>query len=125
GRLADHLGRKRLFLVTLAVYVAATVLTGMSWDFASFAFCRFLTGFGIGGEYAAINSAIDELIPARVRGAVDLGINGTFWVGAAAGAGLSVVLLDPRWIGPELGWRVAFLLGAILGVAILIVRRNV
>src|SRR3954471_5895852 len=75
GRLADRLGRKRLFLITLAVYVVATVLTGLTWDFASFAFCRFLTGFGIGGEYAAINSAIDELIPARVRGAVDLGIH--------------------------------------------------
>jgi MFS family permease len=124
GRLADRFGRKRLFLVTLAVYVAATVLTGLTWDFWSFAFCRALTGFGIGGEYAAINSAIDELIPARVRGAVDLGINGTFWVGAALGAGLSLVLLDPAWIGAHLGWRLAFGLGAVLGVAILIVRRN-
>src|SRR3954469_10241229 len=125
GRLADRLGRKRLFLITLAVYVVATVLTGLTWDFTSFAFCRFLTGFGIGGEYAAINSAIDELIPARVRGAVDLGINGTFWVGAAAGAGLSVALLDPAHLGPQLGWRVAFLLGAVLGIAILLVRRHV
>jgi MFS family permease len=124
GRLADRLGRKRLFLITLAVYVVATVLTGLTWDFASFAFCRFLTGFGIGGEYAAINSAIDELIPARVRGMVDLGINGTFWVGAALGAGLSLVLLDPAWIGPHLGWRLAFALGAVLGVAILVVRRH-
>jgi MFS family permease len=124
GRLADRLGRKRLFLVTLAVYVVATVLTGLTWDFVSFAFCRFLTGFGIGGEYAAINSAIDELIPARVRGMVDLGINGTFWVGAALGAGLSLVLLDPAWIGPHLGWRLAFGLGAVLGVAILVVRRH-
>lgn len=99
GRMADRLGRKRLFLITLTVYVIATVLTGVTWDFFSFAFCRFLTGFGIGGEYAAINSAIDELIPARVRGRVDLGINGTFWVGAAAGAALSVVLLDPAGIG--------------------------
>jgi MFS family permease len=124
GRLADRLGRKRLFLVTLAVYVVATVLTGLTWDFVTFAFCRFLTGFGIGGEYAAINSAIDELIPARVRGMVDLGINGTFWVGAALGAGLSLVLLDPDWIGPPLGWRLAFGLGAVLGVAILVVRRH-
>ena len=124
GRLADHLGRKRMFLVTLAVYLVATVLTAFTWDIASFAFCRFLTGFGIGGEYAAINSAIDELIPARVRGRVDLAINGTFWVGAALGAGLSIVLLKPDWVGAELGWRIAFLMGGILGVAILLVRRH-
>jgi MFS family permease len=125
GRLADRLGRKRMFLVTLAVYLVATVLTAFSFDLASFAFCRFLTGFGIGGEYAAINSAIDELIPARVRGRVDLAINGSFWLGAAMGAGLSVVLLDPQVIGPELGWRIAFGLGGILGIAILLVRRHV
>ncbi len=125
GRMADRFGRKRLFLVTLTVYVIATVLTGLSWNFATFALCRFLTGFGIGGEYAAINSAIDELIPARVRGRVDLGINGTFWVGAAAGALLAVLLLDPDIIGPALGWRFAFGLGAVLGVAILYIRRNV
>ncbi|MBI3915721.1 MAG: MFS transporter [Betaproteobacteria bacterium] len=124
GRLADRLGRKRLFLITLTVYVAATVLTAFTWDFASFALCRFLTGFGIGGEYAAINSAIDELIPARVRATVNLAINGTFWIGAALGAGLSLVLLDPRLIGAQTGWRIAFLLGAVLGIAILIVRRN-
>jgi MFS family permease len=124
GRMADRLGRKRLFLITLAVYVVATVLTAFTWNFASFVVCRFLTGFGIGGEYAAINSAIDELIPARVRGTVDLAINGTFWIGAALGAALSLVLLDPAWIGPELGWRIAFGLGAVLGVAILLVRRD-
>jgi MFS family permease len=125
GRLADRLGRKRIFLVTLAVYLVATVLTAFSWDIASFAFCRFATGFGIGGEYAAINSAIDELIPARVRGQVDLAINGTFWVGAALGAGLSIVLLHPGFIGPEWGWRIAFGLGGVLGIAILLVRRHV
>jgi MFS family permease len=124
GRLADRLGRKRLFLITLAVYLVATVLTAFTWDFMSFAFCRFLTGFGIGGEYAAINSAIDELIPARVRATADLAINGTFWIGAALGAGLSLVLLDPRIIGPEWGWRAAFLLGGVVGIAILIVRRH-
>jgi len=124
GRLADQLGRKRLFLVTLAVYVAATVLTAFTFDFTSFLACRFLTGLGIGGEYAAINSAIDELIPARVRGTVDLVINGTFWIGAALGATLSLLLLDPAWIGPEHGWRAAFALGAVLGAAILLVRRN-
>jgi MFS family permease len=125
GRLADHLGRKRMFLVTLAVYLVATMLTAFTWDIASFAFCRFLTGFGIGGEYAAINSAIDELIPARVRGQVDLAINGTFWVGAAMGAGLSIVLLNPDWIGAQWGWRIAFALGGVLGIAILLVRRHV
>ena len=91
----------------------------------SFALCRFATGFGIGGEYAAINSAIDELIPARIRGTVDLAINGTFWVGAAMGAGLSIVLLEPSLIGAHYGWRLAFLLGGVLGVAILLVRRHV
>lgn len=124
GRLADRYGRKRLFLVTLAVYLFATLLTGLTFDFWSFAFCRFLTGFGIGGEYAAINSAIDELIPARVRGFVDLVINGSFWVGAAGGAALSIVLLEPGRFAPDLGWRLAFLLGSALTVAILLVRRH-
>jgi MFS family permease len=101
------------------------VLTAFSFNFASFAFCRFLTGFGIGGEYAAINSAIDELIPARVRGAVDLGVNGTFWIGAALGAFLSIFLLDTNIVRAELGWRLAFGLGAVLGFAILLVRRHV
>src|SRR5918999_711147 len=122
GRLADKLGRKRMFLVTLVVYLVATVMTAFTWDIASFAFCRFLTGFGIGGEYAAINSAIDELIPARLRGRVDLAINGTFWIGAAMGAGLSIILLHPGFIGPEWGWRIAFGLGGILAFAILLVR---
>ena len=125
GRLADSLGRKRMFLVTLAVYLVATVFTAFSFDLWSFALCRALTGFGIGGEYAAINSAIDELIPARLRGTVDLAINGTFWVGAAMGAGLTIVLLNPDWLGPHYGWRFAFLLGGILGFAILLVRRHV
>ena len=124
GRLADRLGRKRMFLVTLLVYLIATVLTAFTWSMTSFAFCRFLTGFGIGGEYAAINSAIDELIPARVRGRVDLAINGTFWVGAALGAGLSVVLLQPGFLAPDISWRIAFGLGGVLGVAILLVRRH-
>src|SRR5690349_921095 len=101
GRLADSLGRKRMFLVTLVVYLVATVCTAFSFDIWSFALCRFFTGFGIGGEYAAINSAIDELIPARVRGTVDLAINGSFWVGAAMGAGLTIVLLEPTWLGAQ------------------------
>jgi MFS family permease len=124
GRLADRLGRKRLFLLTLVVYTLATVATAFTAGFGGFGFCRFITGVGIGGEYAAINSAIDELIPARVRGRVNLAINGSFWIGAAIGAMLSLVLLDPRVLGPQ-GWRAGFLLGAVLAVAILLVRRDV
>src|SRR5260221_4091047 len=124
GRLADRLGRKRLFLVTLVVYLVATLATAFSIDFPTFLLCRFFTGFGIGGEYAAINSAIDELIPARVRGGVNLAINGSFWIGAAFGAGLSLVLLDPRLFSPDIGWRLGFALGALLAIAILLVRRD-
>jgi MFS family permease len=125
GRLADQLGRKRLFLLTLALYALATFATAFSTDFAFFALCRFVTGLGIGGEYAAINSAIDELIPARVRGRVNLAINGSFWLGAALGAGLSLLLLDERALGPQNGWRACFGLGALLAIAILLVRRDV
>ncbi|CAJ95583.1 putative arabinose efflux permease AraJ, MFS family [Cupriavidus necator] len=125
GRMADRLGRKRLFLATLAVYMVATLATAFSPGFAFFAACRFFTGLGIGGEYAAINSAIDELIPARVRGRVNLAINGSFWLGAALGAGLSLVLLDARVFGPVWGWRVCFALGAVLAVAIVLVRKHV
>src|SRR5204862_3092787 len=121
GRLADRLGRKRMFLATLVVYLIATVATAFSWDILTFAVCRFFTGFGIGGEYAAINSAIDELIPARLRGTVDLAINGTFWVGAALGAALSVFILNPALFPSEWGWRLAFGLGGVLGIAILLV----
>src|SRR6478672_9349606 len=125
GQLTDRFGRKKLFLITLGVYTVATVLTAFSmnpmWYFA----CRFLTGAGIGGEYAAINSAIDELIPAKFRGRVDIAINGSFWVGAAAGALLTIPLLDPTVINQAWGWRLAFGLGAILAVGILLVRRHV
>jgi MFS family permease len=124
GYLTDRYGRKRLFFVTLGVYLVATAATGFAWDFASFAAFRFLTGAGIGGEYAAINSAIQELIPARYRGRTDLAINGSFWVGAAAGAGLSVVVLDRDLFGADLGWRLAFLVGAALGLIVLFLRRN-
>jgi MFS family permease len=124
GRLADRLGRKRMFLATLAVYLAATVLTSLSFSLLTFALCRALTGFGIGGEYAAINSAIDELIPARLRGTVDLAVNGSFWVGAALGAALSIVLLRPGLLAPDIAWRLAFGLGAMLGFGILLVRRH-
>ncbi|MEA2251328.1 MAG: hypothetical protein QOG70_1570 [Solirubrobacteraceae bacterium] len=125
GYLTDRLGRKRLFLVTLAVYLAATVATAFTWSAASFWAFRALTGLGIGGEYAAINSAIDELIPARARGWVDLAINGSYWLGASAGAALSVVLLDKSLFGVDLGWRLAFGLGAVMGLAIMFVRRHV
>ena len=125
GQLTDRFGRKKLFLITLAVYTVATVLTAFSMNPMWYFFCRFLTGAGIGGEYAAINSAIDELIPARYRGRVDVAINGSFWVGAAAGSLLTIPLLDPTVINPEWGWRLAFGLGAILAVGILVVRRNV
>ncbi|HWH83780.1 MAG TPA: MFS transporter [Burkholderiaceae bacterium] len=125
GRLTDRLGRKRLFLITLAVYGAATLATAFATSFTFFGVCRFLTGMGIGGEYAAINSAIDELIPARLRGRVNLTINGSFWIGAALGAGASLVLLDARVFGPEWGWRACFALGALLAVAVVVVRRHV
>jgi MFS family permease len=107
------------------VYIVATIATAFSSSFLFFAICRFFTGAGIGGEYAAINSAIDELIPARVRGTVDLIINGSFWLGTAAGAALSIVLLDDSLFAIDFGWRLAFGLGAILGFGILLVRRNV
>jgi MFS family permease len=125
GYLADRFGRKRLFILTLAVYLVATVLTAFSTTFLWFAAMRFFTGAGIGGEYAAINSAIDELIPARVRGTVDLAINGSFWIGTALGSGLSIVLLNEHFFPKDIGWRLAFGLGAILGLAILFVRRSV
>jgi MFS family permease len=123
GHLTDRLGRKKLFNVTLGVYLVATALTAFSWDFWSFLLFRFFTGAGIGGEYSAINSAIQELIPARLRGRVDLAINGSFWVGAAGGALLSVFLLDPAVLPPDMGWRLAFGSGAILGLVILYLRR--
>lgn len=122
GWATDRYGRKRLFYVTLLLYLVATALTSFSWSFTSYAVFRTLTGAGIGGEYAAINSAIDELIPARVRGQVDLAINSTFWLGAALGAGLTMYLLDPNLLPVWLGWRFAFGVGAVLGLLILIVR---
>jgi MFS family permease len=125
GHLTDRLGRKRLFLWTLALYVAATLLTASSWSFASFVIFRFLTGTAIGGEYAAINSAIDELLPARVRGFADLAINGSYWIGTAAGAAASTVLLDRAFFPGWLGWRLAFGIGAMLAFAVVLVRRHV
>ena len=125
GYLTDRLGRKKLFLVTLALYLAATVLTAFSFNPLWFFAMRFLTGAGVGGEYTAINSAIDELVPARLRGRVDLLVNGSYWLGAAAGAALTLLLLNPTLFAENLGWRLAFGLGAVLGVGILLVRRTV
>ncbi|MGW8776639.1 MFS transporter [Streptomyces sp. NPDC055796] len=125
GRLTDLYGRKRLFLVTLGVYLAATALTALSFSAWWFFLFRFLTGFGIGGEYAAINSAIDELIPSKYRGRVDLIINGSFWLGAVAGSLLSVLALDTDVFPAWLGWRLTFALGVVLGLVILLVRRHV
>ena len=123
GYLTDRLGRKKLFITTLAVYLTATALTGLARDFRSMFFFRFCTGAGIGGEYAAINSAIDELIPARVRGRTNLIINSTFWLGTALGAAASIVFLDRRIFPINLGWRLAFLFGAALGLIIIAMRR--
>jgi MFS family permease len=125
GYLTDRWGRKKLFSITILLYLSATAATAFSWSFASFAFFRALTGAGIGGEYAAVNSAIDELIPARVRGHVDLTINSTFWAGAALGSGASLVLLNTGFLPPTVSWRLAFLMGAAIGVVILALRRHV
>jgi len=107
------------------LYLTATAATAFSWSFGSFSLFRALTGAGIGGEYAAINSAVDELIPGRVRGHVDLGINATFWLGAALGAGASLLLLNTTWIPQTYSWRLAFGLGAAIGAAVLVLRRHV
>jgi MFS family permease len=119
----DRFGRKKLFFITVAVYLIGTALSAFSWNFWSYALFRAVTGAGIGGEYAAINSAIDELIPARVRGRVDLMINGSYWVGAALGAAATLVLLDPRYFPMWLGWRCAFGIGATLGLVVIFFRR--
>lgn len=122
GWLTDRLGRKKLFFITLSVYLTATAATALSGNLWTFALFRFFTGAGIGGEYAAINSTIQELIPARYRGWTDLCINGSFWIGAAIGAAGSIILLDPNVIEPEFGWRLAFLIGAALGAVIFVMR---
>src|SRR5438034_11530547 len=119
----DRFSRKKLFFITVTVYLIGTALSAFSWNFASYALFRALTGAGIGGEYAAINSAIDELIPARVRGRVDLMINGSYWIGAALGAAATLVLLDPRTLPIWLGWRCAFGIGAALGLIVIVFRR--
>ncbi len=125
GYLTDRFGRKKLFLITLGMYLALTIATAFSWNFASFLVFRTLTGFGLGGEYAAINSAIDELIPSKRRGVVDLAINGTWWMGTILGSLGSIVLLNPHVIDQRYGWRLAFGMGAILAVSVFFVRKNV
>jgi MFS family permease len=125
GWLADRYGRRPLFFVTLGIYLTATALTGLSQGFAGYALFRFLTGAGIGGEYSAINSAIQELTPARYRGRTDLIINGSFWIGAALGSAGVLLLLDPRLLPAQLGWRLAFGIGAALGGLILLLRRSI
>ncbi len=125
GQLTDRFGRKKLFMLTLALYLVATVATAFSFAPWYFFAMRFLTGAGIGGEYAAINSAVDELIPARARGRVDLAINGSYWLGAALGAAGTLLLLNPELFALNVGWRIAFGIGAVFGLAVLVVRRNV
>jgi MFS family permease len=122
GWLTDRIGRKKMFFITLAVYLAATAATALSWNLWSYVLFRFLTGAGIGGEYTAINSTIQELIPAKYRGWTDLVINGSFWIGAALGAVGAIVLLDPALFAADTGWRMAYLIGAILGLVVLLMR---
>lgn len=123
GWLTDRLGRKRLFSVTLGLYLLAAAGTAFTWNLTGYSIMRFLTGAGIGGEFSAINSAIQELIPPRFRGRTDLAINGSYWIGAAIGGAASLVVLDPHVIDPEYGWRLAYFLGAAIGVPILLLRR--
>src|SRR3954462_7408568 len=125
GHLTDRFGRKKLFMITLGLYIAASVATALAFAPWYFFLFRVLTGLGIGGEYSAINTAIDELIPARNRGRVDLAINGSFWVGAGIGGVAGLLFLDKGIFAADVGWRLAFALGALLGLAILLVRRNV
>ena len=122
GWLTDRIGRRKLFFITLALYLLATAATALSWNVATYALFRFLTGAGIGGEYTAINSTIQELVPARYRGWTDLVINGSFWIGAAMGAVAAIVLLDPQLVGVDLGWRLAYLTGAVLGLVVFVMR---
>jgi MFS family permease len=125
GQLTDRFGRKKLFMITLGIYLLGTVLTALSFSPAWFFVCRFVTGMGIGGEYSAINSAVDELIPAARRGRVDISINGSYWLGGIGGALLAVLMLNTSIFPVDVGWRLTFVLGAVIGLAVLLVRRNV
>jgi MFS family permease len=123
GWLTDRLGRKKLFTITVLVYLLATIASGFSWNFWSFMIFRAITGAGIGGEYAAVNATIQELIPARRRGFTDLVINGSFWIGAALGAGGALVVLNPIVMDAAYGWRAAFVIGGVIGFITLLMRR--
>jgi MFS family permease len=125
GWLTDRFGRRTMFYITLVIYLGGVLLTAVSWGVASFAIFRFITGLGIGGEYAAINSAIDELIPARLRGRIDLIVNGSYWIGAGIGAAATILLLNPSLLPVDLGWRLGFGVGGVLGLTILFLRRHV
>ncbi|HLH77198.1 MAG TPA: MFS transporter, partial [Candidatus Binataceae bacterium] len=123
GHLTDRFGRRRFFFISLSIYLVGVGLSAFSWNLYSFAAFRFITGSGIGGEYSAINSAIDELVPARLRGRVDLIVNGSYWLGAAAGAASTIMLLNPHLLATDVGWRVGFGAGAIIGLGVLYLRR--
>jgi MFS family permease len=125
GRLTDSLGRKKLFTLTLALYLVAAAAAGLAPNMLMFLVFRFISGMGIGGEYSAVNSAVDELIPGRFRGRVDLAINGTYWAGAAFGAFASTILLDTERFGQDVGWRIAFFIGPVLGLGIIYLRRHI
>ncbi len=125
GRLADRVGRRKLFFTTLLIYVVATAATGLSWNLTSFTLFRVFTGAGIGGEYSAVNSAVDELVPARLRGRISLWINGSFWLGIILGSVVASEFLSPSLFGLERGWRIAFLSGVPLGVLVLLLRRSI
>ncbi len=125
GRLTDRIGRKKLFALTLAVYLAGSALAGLSFSMWFFYLCRFIAGAGIGGEYSAINSAIDELIPAKYRGRVDLAVNGTYWAGVALGAASTIFLLDPELVNEHWGWRIGFFIGPVLGLILILMRRAI
>jgi MFS family permease len=125
GWLTDRYGRRRIFFITLGCYLTGVALSALSWNFLSFALFRMITGVGIGGEYAAVNSAIDELMPARLRGRLNLAINGTYWLGAALGAGATIILLNPRLLPIDIGWRLGFGIGAVLGAGVILLRNIV
>jgi MFS family permease len=122
ARLADQIGRKRIFLATLITYLVASGISGLAPTFWFMAIFRFIAGTGIGGEYAAINSAIDELIPARFRGRTDIAINGTYWAGAMIGAAASLILLNPAIFPINVGWRIGFLIGPFIGIGVVYLR---
>ena len=125
GFLTDRFGRRKLFFATLLVYLVGVIASAFSWSLWSFCLFRFLTGVGLGGEYSAINSTIDELIPARVRGRVDIMINGSYWLGAGIGALSTIIFLNPRYFSIDVGWRVGFAIGGVIGIVILGLRRHI